>query len=174
MSDSAGEMRVGLNTKSGFRRFLHAREYHKFADGAYQHVKVVFACDLSYHVPYYLLHSTYRTESMTDPSFSPNRVHHRKLVGFACTHSICEPDSVYGLEDIYRTARSLYRCRLSYEEAFPSHLTQKRWVVDAWNEACLRTDAHPPNLLRQDEEARFFFCHKWHCFTRIFRLNATA
>jgi hypothetical protein len=83
MSDSAREMKVGLNTKSGFRKFLHAREYHKVADGVYRHVKVAFACDLSYHISYYFLHSLYRTELLTDPSFSPNWVHYRKLVGFA-------------------------------------------------------------------------------------------
>jgi hypothetical protein len=83
MSDSAREMKVGLNTKSGFRKFLHAREYHKVADGVYRHVKVAFACDLSYHISYHFLPSLCRTESMTDSSFSPNRVHHQKLVGFA-------------------------------------------------------------------------------------------
>ncbi len=48
-------MKVGLNTKSGFRRFLHAREYHKVANGVFRHVKVAFACDLSYHISYYFL-----------------------------------------------------------------------------------------------------------------------
>jgi len=83
MSDSAREMKVGLNTKSGFRKYLHAREYHKVADGVYRHVKVAFARDFFYHLSYHFLHSLYRTESMTDPSFSPIWVHHRKLVGFA-------------------------------------------------------------------------------------------
>jgi hypothetical protein len=55
MSDSAREMKIGLNTKSGFRKFLHAREYHKVADGVYRHVKVAFACDLSYHISYHFL-----------------------------------------------------------------------------------------------------------------------
>ncbi|KAI0274562.1 hypothetical protein BGY98DRAFT_53569 [Russula aff. rugulosa BPL654] len=79
----AREMKVGLNTKSGFRKFLHAREYHKVANGVYRHVKVAFACDFSYHISYCFLHSSYRTEPLTDSSFSPNRVYHRKLVGFA-------------------------------------------------------------------------------------------
>ena len=82
MTDSAREMKVGLNTKSGFRKFLHAREYHKVANGVYRHVKVAFARDPSYLISYHVLHSMYRTEPMTDPCFSPNRVHHRKLVGF--------------------------------------------------------------------------------------------
>lgn len=49
MSDSADEMKSRLNTKSGFRKFLRAREYHKAAEGVYRHVKVAFARDLSYH-----------------------------------------------------------------------------------------------------------------------------
>jgi hypothetical protein len=81
MSDSAREMKVGLNTKSGFRKFLHAREYHKVANGVYRHVKVAFRMRPSCHISYYFLHSMCRTEPMTDVSFSPNRVHHRKLVG---------------------------------------------------------------------------------------------
>jgi hypothetical protein len=82
MSDSAREMKVGLNTKSGFRKFLHARGYHKVADGVYRHVKVAFACDLSYHTSYYFLYRMYRTDPMTDSSFSPKQVHHRNMVGF--------------------------------------------------------------------------------------------
>jgi hypothetical protein len=84
MSDSAREIKIGLNTKSGFRKFLHAREYHRVADGVHRHVKVAFTCDFSYHISYYFLHSVYRRKFfMTDPSFSPNRVHPLKLVGFA-------------------------------------------------------------------------------------------
>jgi hypothetical protein len=56
MSDSAREMKVGLNTKSGFRKFLHAREYHKVADGVYRHVKVAFACD--FHTTYLIISFT--------------------------------------------------------------------------------------------------------------------
>jgi hypothetical protein len=39
-------------------------------------------------------------------------------------------------------------------------------VVEAWNAACHRADAHP-NFVRQDEEACLFFCHIRHGFTRI-------
>jgi hypothetical protein len=53
MSDSAREIKIGLNTKSGFRKFLHAREYHKVANGVYRHVKVAFHVDLSYHISYH-------------------------------------------------------------------------------------------------------------------------
>src|SRR6266403_226728 len=82
-TDSAREMKVGLNTKSGFRKFLHAREYHKVANGVHRHIKVAFACDLSYRISHYIFHSLCRIESLTKSSFSPNRVRHRDLVGFA-------------------------------------------------------------------------------------------
>jgi hypothetical protein len=76
------------------------------------------------------------------------------------THGIRELDSAHGLEDIYRpvikTARQLYRCWFSCKDAFPSSDMKDEWVVDVWNEACLRTGASP-NLLPQDEEACLLF-----------------
>jgi hypothetical protein len=75
-----------------------------------------------------------------------------------CTYRIRELDSVYGSDDIYRTARSLYRCRLSCKDAFPSSLMQDDWVEEVWKEVCYRTVVDPsPNLSRQDEEACLFF-----------------
>src|SRR6266566_8626797 len=92
-----------------------------------------------------------------------------------CTYHIRELDSVYGLDSIYRTARSLYRCWLSCKDAFPSSLTQDDWVKDVWKEACYRTELHPsPILLRRDEEACLVFCHIWRNFTWIFSSNAVA
>ena len=35
-----------MNTKSGIRKLLHAREYRKVAVGVYQHAKVALAYDL--------------------------------------------------------------------------------------------------------------------------------
>jgi len=113
----AGEMKVGLNTKSGFRKFLQAREYHKVANGVYRHVK--FVSDRAFD----------RSQYQSQPSTSSET------------------------DDIYRTARSLYRCWLICKEAFPSSLTQNKWVVEAWNAACHRTDAQP-NFVRQDEEIK--------------------
>ena len=172
MSDSADEMKSVLNTKSGFRKFLLARAYHKAAKRVYRHVKVAFERDLSYHVSYHFLHSLYRTESLTYFNFI--RAHHQNLVGFTCTYRICEPDSIYGSGNVCRTARSLYRCSLCCKDTFPSSLTQDQWVEDAWNEACSRADADPNSLIRQDEKARLVFCLIWHSFTQIFRLNVTA
>ena len=63
---------------------------------------------------------------------------------------------MYGSEDIYRTARSLYRSWLSCKDPFPSPLTQEKWEVDALNEACFRIDAQA-NSLRNDEEACLVF-----------------
>ena len=42
--------------------------------------------------------------------------------------------------------------------AFPSSLTQDKWVADAWNEACFISNAHP-NSLRQDEKVCLFLSH---------------
>jgi hypothetical protein len=134
-------MKVGLNTKSGIQKLIHTRKYRKFAEAVYRDAKVAFACDLSYHPYLTTLFAVYIGE-IENWSVS------------LCTYSIHELD--YGLEHIYRTARSLYRCWLSCKEAFPSSLTREDWVVDAWNVACLRADSRP-NLLRQDEEACSFF-----------------
>jgi len=75
------------------------------------------------------------------------------------THGLRELDSAHGLEDIYRrvikTARSLYWCWLSCKDPFPSSDMKDKWVVDVWNEACIRTEA-PPNLLPKGEEACLF------------------
>ena len=68
-------------------------------------------------------------------------------------------DDFARLEFIYRTARSLYRCWLSCKDAFPSSLTQDKWVVDARNEAYSRADARPNLILRQDYVACLVFCH---------------
>ncbi|KAH9984994.1 hypothetical protein BJV77DRAFT_141797 [Russula vinacea] len=51
---------------------------------------------------------------------------------------------------VVETAQSLYRCRLSCKDAFPSPDSKKEWTRDAWNEACEK-EAYP-DLLRQDEE----------------------
>ena len=97
---------------------------------------------------------------MTDSSFT--RVHHQKLVGFACTYyyPIRELDAGYGLDDMHRITRaqSLYRCWLSCKDAFPSPFMQDNWEKEAWKEVCYRTEVHPsPNLLQQEEEACLFF-----------------
>lgn len=78
-------MKVGLNTKSGFRKYRYAREYHKLAKGVYRHVKVSFACDLLYHISisYCFLRSLSQREPTTNTSFITNRAHHQKLVGFS-------------------------------------------------------------------------------------------
>jgi hypothetical protein len=107
---------------------------------------------------------------MTDSNFNPKRADHRKLVGFTLRLPYTQLDSVCGSEDIYRTARSLYRCLLSCKDAFPPPLMQEDWAKDVWKEACYRTEVHPStNLLRQDaQEACLVFCHIWHSFTWIF------
>ncbi len=173
-------MKIGLNTKSGFRKFLQAREYHTVANRVHRHVQVAFTCDHSYPISYYSVHSLYRIESLTKSSFSLDRVDHRNLVGFSFVlNHICELDSAHELEDIKcrvkKTAHSLFRCWLSCIEAFPSSDTKGEWAVDVRNQACSRTEAHP-NLLRQvrDEEARVSFCYMWHDFTRIFSSHVAA
>jgi hypothetical protein len=42
MSGSAREMKVGLDSKSGFSKFHHAREYRRAARDAYRFAKVAF------------------------------------------------------------------------------------------------------------------------------------
>ena len=86
MSDSAREMKVGLNAKSGIRKFLQAREYRKVAKEVYRQAKVAFACDLSYHISYYFLHR-YRIEPLTDYRFSPEQVHYRNLFSLTFTRA---------------------------------------------------------------------------------------
>ena len=50
MSTSAREMMLELDSKSGYRKFLCAWQYRRLAKAAYGDAKVVFACDLSYHM----------------------------------------------------------------------------------------------------------------------------
>ena len=83
MFDSAQEMKSELDAKSGFQKYLRSRDYYKVTNGVYEHVKVAYTCDLSYHISYFSLRSLYRIELVAEPSSSPHRVHHRKLVGFA-------------------------------------------------------------------------------------------
>jgi len=153
-------MKIRLGTKSGLQKFIHAREYHKFANGVHQHVEVAFACDLSCRISHYIFHSLCRKESLTKSSFSPYRVH---LVGFAfALNHIRELDSAHGSEDVNcrvkKIAQSLYRCWLSCKEAFPSSDTKDEWVAGVWNVACLKTGAHRDSLRQvQDEEACLFF-----------------
>jgi hypothetical protein len=153
-------MKAGLNSKSGIRKWLHAREYHRIAQSLYREANVVFACDLSYHTSYYFHYSLYRIEAMTDCSFSLKQVHHRYLVGFTFALTAYVNLTAHGLDDIYhpviKTARSLYRCWLSCKDAFPSSDMEYEWVVGVWNEACFRTETSP-NMLRPDEEACLFF-----------------
>ncbi|KAI0294516.1 hypothetical protein BC826DRAFT_1137173 [Russula brevipes] len=70
----AREMKVGLDSKTGFTRLIHAREYRKAAKGAYRYVEVVFPCGLSYPIPH-SYRSAYRAEPETMPFFLLHRVH---------------------------------------------------------------------------------------------------
>jgi hypothetical protein len=60
-----------------------------------------------------------------------------------------EPGHIYS--HVIRTARSLYRCRLSCKHAFPSPDLMKEWAKDVWDEACARGGTHP-YLLNKNEE----------------------
>ena len=100
--------------------------------------------------------SQYNTSFMTSPSCD-SLVEVSSETGRFCFVLIVYANlTVDGPEDVYRTARSLYRCWLSCKDAFPSFRTQDKWVVDAWNEAYSRTGTHP-NSLRQEEEACLVF-----------------
>ena len=149
-------MKEGLETKSGISKFKHAREYRRASRDAYRYAKVAFAHELSCLISYYFHHSLHRTEPGTKLSFTISQVHHWALHLRSRIHEI---DSAHGLEDMHsgvvETAQSLYRCRLSCKDAFPSPDLKKEWTMDAWNEACEK-EAYP-DLLRQDEEAGLSF-----------------
>ena len=155
-SSSAREMKEGLDSKSGISKFKHAREYRRASRDAYRYAKVTFARDFSYRISYYFYHSLHRTEPGTKLSFTASQVYHWAPPLRSRIHEI---NSAYGLEDMHsgvvETAQSLYRCRLSCKDAFPSPDLKKEWARDAWNEACAK-EAYP-DLLRQDEEAGLFF-----------------
>jgi len=55
MSDSAREMKLGLDTRWGFPKLLQAREYRKAAKSAFYAAKVVPPCNSSHssHCSYY-------------------------------------------------------------------------------------------------------------------------
>ena len=59
---------------------------------------------------------------------------------------------------VIRTARSLYRCRLSCKDAFPSPDLKEELAKDVWYEACMREGVYP-DLLNKNEVAGLFFCH---------------
>jgi len=120
---------IGLNTKLGIRKFPKAPEHRKVA----KEVSGI-AFDRIQLQP--------QAGTLSEPGQFD-----------ICTREL---DSVYGSEDVYRTARSLYRCWLSCTGAFPSSRTQDNWVVDAWDQARLITGARL-DLIRQDEEARLLF-----------------
>jgi hypothetical protein len=76
--------------------------------------------------------------------------------------------TAHGLGNIYtqviRTARSLYRCRLSCGDAFPSPDLKEEWTRDVWREACAWEEAREEAFLRVDllnknDVAGLFFCH---------------
>jgi hypothetical protein len=124
-------------------------------------------------------HSTRLTVSFTVCNGSAPRRYIIEIWLVSHLGSIRKLDSVYGSEYIHQTARSLYRCRLSCKDPFPSPLTQDDWVEEVWKEACCRTEVHAVTTLSNSsslcrDEACLVFCHMWHGFTRIFRLNVTT
>ncbi|KAI0257084.1 hypothetical protein BJV78DRAFT_8286 [Lactifluus subvellereus] len=62
-------------------------------------------------------------------------------------HGILKPDSFHGLgtilDRVIRVARSLYRCHLACEDAFPSSTKSAEWATAVWNDACARTATYP-------------------------------
>jgi hypothetical protein len=154
-------MKERLDAVSGISKFKHARVYRRACKDAYRYAKVTFACDLLYCISYYFHHRLHRKEAGTKTSFTTNQAHHRNLVSFAFAHTIYVDLTAHGLGHIYshviRTARSLYRCRLSCKHAFPSPDLMKEWAKDVWDEACARGGTHP-YLLNKNEEAGLFFC----------------
>ncbi|KAH9954062.1 hypothetical protein BC827DRAFT_80350 [Russula dissimulans] len=126
----ARETKIGLDSKSGFSKLVHAREYRRTCKEAYRYAK---------HV----------SERGRDTEYFSRR----PTISSALHSGVSEPDAADGPEDIFdrvnRIARSLYRCYLSCKDAFPSPDTKIEWERAAWNEACAREGVHP-NQLPQD------------------------
>jgi hypothetical protein len=159
MLGRAREKKVGLDSKTGFTRLLHAREYRKAAKDARRYVEVVItSCDFSYPMSHCSCNRLHRAEPETMPFSLVYRVH-QDLVSPAChfpvylnlTLSIVLQDTIIACA--MSVARHLYRCKLVCEDAFPSPSTKGVWVAWAWNEACVRADINPSLFPLQDEEA---------------------
>ncbi len=163
-------MKVGLDSKSGISKFLHAREYRRAARDAYRFAKVAFAFDLLYRMSYYRHRSMYQTEAEMMP-FSLNHLTHWCLlmVGFTFAFSrILQPDSPCGLEDdsdhVIRVARHLYRCYLSCNDAFPSPYLKDEWIAVVWSDAYARIGGCASSSPLA-EEASPVSCQMLHSFT---------
>ncbi len=127
-------MKVGLDSKRGFPKIMHARAYRKFAQETY-HIARVFII-LS------------ESRDMTDLAFLQtvsDRV--RDLEFSASSHH------TYGdAEQLLRTtdaAQATYRCFLSCKELFPTPEQESDWAKAVWPIACSKTGArlHPPSDL---------------------------
>jgi len=105
----AREIKDGLDSKSGFSKFHHAREYRRAARDAYRFAK---------HVS---------DRGRDDAYFSRPR-------GTSST-----PASEDTSDAVMRVARPLYRCYLSCKDAFPSPYEEEEWVAAVWSEACARS-----------------------------------
>jgi len=134
----AREVREELDSKSGFSKMLHAREFRKAAREAYRYTKGASerardAAAFSHSLAIPL--STPSTPEVTSDSF----------------------------DCVLRVAQSLYQCYLSCKEAFPSPHLRQEWVAAAWSEACSRTGIYPVRLPYGKELA----CCNMHHITNI-------
>jgi len=142
----ARETKIGLDTKSGFSKFMHAREYRRTCKEAYRYAKCV--SERGRDVAYFSrLQTTFESSEL------------------GLFHSgVPEPDSADGPKDVsdrvIRIARSLYRCFFSCKDAFPSPGMKEGWERTVWEEACAKAGVHPNQVLQDgkfpDRSMRFF------------------
>lgn len=117
----AREMKVGLDQKSGLSKFLHAQEYRKAARDAHRFAKRV-------------------SDRGRDDAY------------FAQPHGTSSaPANEDNLNRTIGVAQSLYRCRLSCEDAFPPQNLKEEWIAVAWKEACEKTGGCPSSPPLRDE-----------------------
>jgi len=125
---SAREMKIGLDSKSGFSKWSHAREYLRNCNEAYQYAKRL-------------------AERGRDAAYVSRLPTMSSALGLV--RSGDGPEDI--LDRVTCIARSCYRCFLSCKDAFPSPSMKEEWERAAWNEACKRAGVHPSQLPQHEQ-----------------------
>jgi hypothetical protein len=148
-SYSAKEIKLGLESKSGLSKFLQARQYRAAVRDAYRFTKV--AIRIWHSVSYISL----LPQAASDRAQPPSR---RGSV------NTCSPNRADKFDQVIGLARRLYRCYLSYIDAFPTTELKREWVSAVWNEASVRAETSP-GPLPQGELASMVFVKVLYNFT---------
>jgi hypothetical protein len=146
---------MGLESKWGIARIMHAREFRRAATHALRFVKVSPSYAILHNVPYSYYHHT--LQSKTDNPQSPfwkgdgDEPYVADGSNLYQIHlGVSDPTTDPTLASVAGIARHLYRCYLSCRDAFPTLKKRDEWTEIVWCEASIRTGLYPGPYVKHE------------------------